>query len=95
MTAARTVTVRVPGQLRQYCEGFASLPLAATSMGALLADIESRWPDLYKSVCNETGVVRQHVNLFVNASNVRDLEELDTALAPGDVVTILQAVSGG
>lgn len=95
MTIAGTITVRVPGQLRQYCEGFATLPLVAPSVRALLAEIEARWPDLYKSVCNETGVMRQHVNLFVNTASVRDLEGLDTALSPGDVVTILPAVSGG
>jgi molybdopterin converting factor small subunit len=39
--------------------------------------------------------VRRHVNVFVNKSNVREREGLDTALAPGDVVTILPAVSGG
>ena len=39
--------------------------------------------------------MRRHVNLFVNASHMRDRDGLDTALAPGDVVTILPAVSGG
>ena len=36
-----------------------------------------------------------HVNLFVNSANVRDREGLDTPLAPGDVLTIVPAVSGG
>ena len=39
--------------------------------------------------------MRRHVNLFVNADHMRDRDGLDTALAPGDVVTILPAVSGG
>jgi molybdopterin converting factor small subunit len=50
---------------------------------------------LYRSVCDETGKVRAHVNLFVNTTHVRDREGLDTALVPGDVITILPAVSGG
>jgi len=62
---------------------------------AALEHIEQRHPALYRSVCDETGTVRRHVNLFVNTANVRDREGLDTALAPGDVVTILPAVSGG
>ena len=52
-------------------------------------------PPLYRNVCDETGTVRRHVNVFVNSDNVRDRDGLDTALAPGDVVTILPAVSGG
>jgi molybdopterin converting factor small subunit len=39
--------------------------------------------------------MRRHVNLYVNASHMRDLDGLDTQLAPGDVVTLLPAVSGG
>jgi molybdopterin converting factor small subunit len=50
---------------------------------------------LHRNICDETGRVRRHINVFVNSSHMRDLEGLDTALAPGDVVTILPAVSGG
>jgi molybdopterin converting factor small subunit len=46
-------------------------------------------------VCDETGAVRRHINLFVNSSHVRDRDGLDTPLAAGDVLTILPAVSGG
>jgi len=35
------------------------------------------------------------VNIFVNSNNTRDGAGLSTKLTPGDVVTILQAVSGG
>jgi len=39
--------------------------------------------------------LRRHVGLFLNVSHVRDLEGFDTPLSPGDVITILPAVSGG
>ena len=57
--------------------------------------LEQRHPSLYGSVCDERGMLRRHVNLFVNTSHVRDREGLDTALSAGDVITILPAVSGG
>ena len=81
--------------LREYCGVAADLTLEATSLRAALAEIERRHPALYRSVCNETGAVRPHVNLFVNRDNARDRQGLDTPLQSGDVVTILQAVSGG
>ena len=90
-----TVTILVPGPLRPYCEGAAELMLSSRSVRAALQQLEQRYPALHRNVCDETGAVRRHVNLFVNASHVRDLEGLDTPLAPGDVVTILPAVSGG
>ena len=89
------VTIRVPGPLRAACAGAAQLELTARDVRAALGRIEQQHPALYRSVCDETGAVRRHVNLFVNTADVRDRDGLDTLLAPGDVVTILPAVSGG
>ena len=89
------ITICVPGALRACCEGASEFFLSAPSVRATLEQIERRYPALHRSICDETGAVRRHVNLFVNTSNIRDREGLDTALAPGDMVTILPAVSGG
>jgi molybdopterin converting factor small subunit len=90
-----TITIHIPGVLRACCEGASELSLSAPSVRVALEQIERSYPALYRSVCDETGAVRRHVNLFVNTSHIRDREGLDTALASGDVVTILPAVSGG
>ena len=90
-----TITIHVPGPLRAYCEGTPKLLLSASSVRDALEQLEQTHPALYRGICDETGAVRRHVNVFVNTSNVRDREGLDTVLAPGDEVTILPAVSGG
>ena len=90
-----TIAIHVPATLRDCCEGTAELFLSAPSVRVALEELERSHPSLYRSVCDETGAVRRHVNLFVNTSHVRDREGLDTALVPGDVITILPAVSGG
>lgn len=95
MAQATTITVHVPGVLRAYCAGAADIGLSGANVRAVLEDLEQSHPALYRSVCDETGAVRRHVNLFVNTDNVRDGDGLDTTLLPGDVVTILPAVSGG
>jgi len=92
---ATTITVFVPGVLRHYCDGASELTMPATSVRSALDQLEQRYPPLYRSVCDETGAVRRHMNVFVNALNTRDANGLDTALVAGDVVTILPAVSGG
>jgi molybdopterin converting factor small subunit len=93
--ATPSITVFVPGQLREYCAGAEQLSIAACTVRGALDEIERRQSALYRNVCDETGRVRRHLNVFVNADNVRDLDGLDTTLAPGDVLTILPAVSGG
>jgi molybdopterin converting factor small subunit len=93
--ARATVTIQVPGVLRDCCDGAAELALPAANVRAALEELERRHPALYRSICDETGAVRRHVSLFVNAAHVRDRDGIDTQLAPGDVVTIMPAVSGG
>ena len=95
MPSAPNITLHVPGQLREYCAGAAQLAISAPTVRAALEDLERSQFDLYRNVCDETGTLRRHLNVFVNADNVRDLDGIDTTLAPGDVLTILPAVSGG
>ena len=95
MSSATPVTVHIPAPLRQYCDGASDLPVSARSVRGALEELERNHPSLYRNVCDETGALRRHLNVFVNTSHVRDRGGLDTALAPGDVVTILAAVSGG
>lgn len=95
MPATQDITLFVPGLLRPYCGGRSEIVLTVTDLRDLLAQVEAQHPALYVNLCDETGRVRQHLNLFVNSDNVRDREGLETAVATGDVITILPAVSGG
>ncbi len=89
------ITVHVPGPLRACCAGAAGLEVSAPSVRGVLEQIEHRYPALHRSICDETGTVRRHINIFVNTDHMRDRHGLDTPLAAGDAVTILPAVSGG
>ncbi len=95
MTQLASISVRVPTALREYCGGVSQFALSAEDVRTLLEVLERDYPRLHRNICDETGAVRRHINVFVNISSIRDGNGPDTALAPGDVVTILTAVSGG
>jgi molybdopterin converting factor small subunit len=90
-----TVAVHIPGVLRDYCEGASKLTVSASSVRVALEVLERSHPSLHRRICDETGAVRRHINIFVNTANMRDGEGLETRLSPGDDITILPAVSGG
>ena len=92
---SEVVILYLPEPLRTYGGGDAELPISAATVQGVLDDLERTRPTLYRNVCDETGALRRHLNIFVNADNVRDLSGVGTALKPGDVVTIVPAVSGG
>ena len=95
MGAEPIVTIHLTAQLRPYNGGAPRLEIAAPTVKAALEVLERSQTALYRSVCDETGALRRHLNVFVNADNIRDLRGLDTTLAAGDVLTFLPAVSGG
>lgn len=90
-----TIKIWVPTALRAYSGGASDLTLSAPTVGAALERLEAEHPSLYRNVCDETGAVRRHINLFVNTDHVRDRDGLETQLSPGDVILIVPAVSGG
>lgn len=90
-----TISVYIPSPLQKCCRGASELSLRVETLGALLNELERRYPALHQSICDETGTVRRHINLFVNHHHMRDLDGLETQLAEADVVTIMTAVSGG
>lgn len=95
MPPTTAIELFVPEMLRQYCGKARTLDVSGQTVQAVLDEIERDYPALYVNICDETGAVRRHINIFVNDDHMRDLHGLNTAVAAGDAVTILPAVSGG
>ena len=95
MDRTTSITILVPGPLREYCQGARELLSSAADVRDALIELERNHPTLYRNICDETGAVRRHINIFVNTAHMRDRDGLDTELAPGDELIILPAVSGG
>jgi len=88
-----TVTVRIPGPLRAYCDGRSQLSLEGTAtVAAALAALP---PGVRDRVLDERGAVRTHVNVFVGQTDIRETSGLETPLADGATVFVIPAVSGG
>ena len=86
MATAPDITLHVLGVLREYCGGVEQLPISAPTVRAALEDLERNQVALYRNVCDETGTVRRHLNVFVNADNVlvmpqNDSEQLENAVS--------------
>jgi molybdopterin synthase sulfur carrier subunit len=90
-----SVRVRIPTPLRSATAGTAEVSLDAGSVAAVIAELETRYPDIRGRLRDETGAMRRFVNLYVNGEDVRFQNGLDTSLKAGDELSIGPAVAGG
>jgi molybdopterin converting factor small subunit len=84
-------TVRLRGPLKRLAGDRAEHAVAAGSVAELLAELERAHPAAKGWILDERGVVRRHINVFVNG----DLAGPETPLGAGDTVDVLPAISGG
>ena len=93
------VRVRLPTQLRDLAAGASSVLVVVDStpatVSSVLDSLATTHPALERRVRDETGHTRVHVNLFVDADNIRDLDGVDTTVPAGSDVSIIPAISGG
>ena len=89
------VEVRLPTLLRPHACGAASVSAAGATVGDVFADLTARYPGLADQLVDESGGIHKFVNVYRNDDDVRYLDQLDTKVTDGDVVSILPAVAGG
>jgi molybdopterin converting factor small subunit len=95
------VSVRIPAQLRDLVAGAHAIDVevdgdaGTTTVGSVLDAMADAYPALERRVRDELGQARTHVNLFVGADNMRDLDGLATPIPPGTELSIIPAISGG
>lgn len=84
--------VRIPTPLRSYTAQAATVTAAGATVAEVLIDVDARHPGLRFRMVDEQGRLRRHMKVFVNDEAVRDLA---TPVVESDVITIMQALSGG
>ena len=83
------VMLRAP--LRERADGRADHRLPGESVGAVLRELERRYPRITGWILDERGRIRPHVNVFVNGERTGE----DAPVAPDDVLHVLPSISGG
>jgi molybdopterin synthase sulfur carrier subunit len=66
-----------------------------STVAECLAAYFATHPRVRSYVLDEQGAVRKHVVVFVGDEQLRDPARQSDAVAPGDEITVMQALSGG
>lgn len=89
------ITVRVPGPLRRLTEGRPEVEVEGSTVSQALSDLDTRYPGFRERLYDGDGRLRQFINIYLNDSDIRFGQGLDTPVAPQDDLSIVPAVAGG
>lgn len=89
------VKVLIPTALQQYAGNRDTVELDGDNVSEVLGYLAERCPDLKTHLFDDSGALRNFVNVYVNDENVRELDLNKTPLNEGDELTIVPAVAGG
>jgi len=86
------IEVRLLTHFRGYTGGEISVMATGETIGGLLTDLDRQFTGLRFRIIDEQDEIRRHIKLFRNRDQV---DSISAALADGDVVHIIGALSGG
>jgi molybdopterin converting factor small subunit len=83
--------IRLREPLKRLAASRSEHALEGATVIELLRELERRHPPMKGWILDERGLVRPHINVFVNGELARG----DTAVGDGDHVDVIPAISGG
>ena len=86
------VQVLIPSQLTSYTGGATRVPAQGATVGAVLKDLDVRFPGLKFRVIDEQDRVRKHMRMFIGRAETRNVA---APMRDGDELLIFGALSGG
>jgi molybdopterin synthase sulfur carrier subunit len=92
------ITIILPHVLREKVGNRKSVLITGCgnrTIREIISALDEAYPGMKFHICYETGELRPFVNLFLNRENIRFLQGLDTPVADGATLHILQSVAGG
>ena len=90
-----SIMVRIPTPLRRVTNGQDKVSVEGSTVNEIILSLDAEFHGIRERICDDSGEIRNFVNVYVNGEDVRFLEGLNTATSAGDEISIVPAVAGG
>lgn len=88
-------SISIPSPLRSYVDGQAIVQVNGLTVGAALEDLLSQFPAFRPHLCKMDGTLRSYANLFLDGTNIKQLNGLDTFITPDAKLILVPSIAGG
>lgn len=89
------IEIKIPTPLRKFTANAESVEVAGSTVGEALSALTDAHPELKNKIFDDEGKVRRFVNIYANKDDIRFQDQLETAVADGDAISIVPAIAGG
>jgi molybdopterin synthase sulfur carrier subunit len=90
-----STVVRIPTPLRRITGGQDKVTANGNNLREVIDSIDGQFDGIKERMCDDSGELRNFVNVYVNGEDVRFLDGLNTEINTGDEISIVPAVAGG
>ena len=87
--------VQFTSHLKTLFPDLDELVVPGETVAEVIHELDRRYPRIAEYLLDERGALRQHVNIFIGESLIRDRITLSDVVADDETVFVLQALSGG
>lgn len=87
--------VRIPPTLRASTGGAKQVDVVGSTVREVVTGLVAAYPALGAQILTDNGDLNRFVNAFLNDTDVRHLQSLDTPVADADTLVLLPAMAGG
>jgi sulfur-carrier protein len=88
-------SVKIPTPLRRYTNGASLVKANGVQVNEVLRNLQNEFPGLGERIFDGNGTVKSHLNIFLNAEDIRFLNGVNSPVREGDTITLLPALAGG
>jgi molybdopterin converting factor small subunit len=81
--------------LKRFFPKLTDTTAAGKTLRAVLDELEARYPGVTRYVLDDQGRLRQHVNIFIDGTMIKDRTALSDPFLENSEIYIMQALSGG
>jgi adenylyltransferase/sulfurtransferase len=90
-----SITILIPTALRAFTDRRSDISANGATVGEVIADFVSAYPDIRAHLYEDSCELRSFINVYLEETNIKSLEGLNTPVKDGDTIMLVPAIAGG
>ncbi len=89
------ITIEIPTAFHRFTDNEPKIDCTASDIAGALDELTARFPSVARHVRDDTGQIRQFLNVYLNEEDIRFLGGESCAVKDGDRVLLVPSIAGG